>query len=102
VKLGSKDQIRGYDYRFSISIGSQWYDLDSRTKVNAGEWHSISASYDSTSGHISLYIDGLREADLVVKGHVAIDPSLQSFTVGSDPMYGVWEGLIAYVTMSGE
>lgn len=101
-RLGSTDPVRGYDYRFSISLGSQWYDLDSRSKVVAGTWRCIAASYDTSTGHISLYIDGLREAALVVRGHLPIDPSLQPLSIGSNPMYGVWEGLIAYVIMSGE
>lgn len=101
VKLGSIDLIRGYDYRFSINLGSQWYELDSKTKVKAGEWHAVAASYDSSTGLISLYIDGIREADLVVKGHVPIDPSIHPLVIGSDLMFGHWEGYIAYVAMSG-
>lgn len=100
--LGSVDLIRGRDYRFGIILGMDYYEIGSKTKVVEGEWHTISASYDSTTGLISLYIDGIREDSQVVKGHLGIYPSISPLTIGSNVQTGPWEGMIAYVTMSGE
>jgi hypothetical protein len=44
--------------KWSTNASDGTFDIISTNKINDGEWHHVVATYDSTSGEGSIYIDG--------------------------------------------
>lgn len=48
-------------------------DLESRQRVNDGQWHHVAVTFDSTSGTLRLYIDGAAQGERKLRPKFAVN-----------------------------
>jgi uncharacterized repeat protein (TIGR03806 family) len=65
---------------FGVGNVSSNYSITSLTSVNNGQWHHIAATRNATSGAMTLYVDGVPEANVI--GPVGPLTSLNGLRIG--------------------
>ncbi len=82
AKTGSYAFILDYNrLRFMIWSGGTLYDVYGPIGISDGQWHHVSAVYDSTAGTLSLYVDG-SEVNSTSVGSLSVDVTTNPVYIG--------------------
>jgi alpha-tubulin suppressor-like RCC1 family protein len=73
---------------FSVHVGGSWrtasFDLATLAEFDVTKWHHYAGAYDSETGLVEIYVDGVQRAAFTVSGGGTINGDTGSLYIGHD------------------